>query len=244
MRDLKYNKLFLFGIGIKLLFVIFLNPSPNTMGDLFIPFIENTVTFVNPYNIYVHHDAFPYPALMLYIFLFAKLLLFFLPTVISMKFVILIADIIVFIILLNWLKNRDKEVIFLYWLSPLAIYINYIHGQLDIIPILFLMISINFIFKNKYLISMLFFGLSLSTKTSMILALPFILVFCYNRQKNIKNIILYILLILFLFFIINLPFIDNSSFYNMVFNNSAQQKIFEVVLNYSLGGAIMERIFI
>lgn len=236
MKNIIYNKLFLAGIIIKLLLIFSLNPSPNTMGTLFIPFMENAAHFINPYNVSLNNDAFPYPALMLYIFLFAKLLLFFLPTVISMKFVILIADIIVFNILLHWIKNREKEVIYLYWLSPLAIYINYIHGQLDIIPILFLMISIDFIFKNKYLISMLFFGLSLSTKTSMILALPFILIFCYYRKKDIKNIISYISIILLVFIIINIPFISNTAFYNMVFNNNAQQKLFEVVLNYSVGG--------
>lgn len=236
MKNILHNRLFLFGIAIKLLLIIFLTPSPNTMGGGFIPFIENAANFSNSYAVFVNTDSFPYPALMLYIFAFAKLILFFIPTVITMKIVIFIADFLIFKILIQWINNKKKEVIYLYWLSPLTIYINYIHGQLDIIPILFLMVSINYIFKNKYLVSMLFFGLSLSTKTSMILALPFILVFYYFRKKYLKSMFFYVFVVFITFFLINLPFIGSLSFYNMVFNNSAQQKLFEVVLNYGSSG--------
>lgn len=245
MVKLKNNKIFQLGLIIKLCLIMYLNSSPYTIGGLFVPFLENIEgLFSNPYSFAPSADAFPYPALMLYIFVIAKYILFFLPTAINMKLVILLADICVLLILLKWIQNRDKEVLYLYWLSPLAIYINYMHGQLDIIPILLLMLCIYYIFKNKYILGMIFLGLSIAAKTSMVLALPFIIIFCFFRKKTLINTIKYLVTVFGVFVVINLPFLWDSAFYSMVFNNSAQHKLFDVVLTYKMGGAYMKTIYI
>lgn len=241
MVRLKNNKLFQIGIIIKLCLIVYLTPSPYTIGGLFVPFLENIEgLFSNPYSFAPNANAFPYPALMLYIFVIAKYILFFLPTVISMKLVILLADVCVLFILLKWIQNRKKEVLYLYWLSPLAIYINYMHGQLDIIPILLLMLCIYYIFKNKYILGMIFLGLSIAAKTSMVLALPFVIIFCFFRKKTLINTIQYLITVFGVFVVINLPFLWDSAFYSMVFNNSAQHKLFDVVLTYKMGGGVHE----
>ena len=51
---------------------------------------------------------------------------------IGFRLTLLLFDLISFIVLSKLLKNKTKEIIFFYWLSPLIFFVTYIYGQLDL----------------------------------------------------------------------------------------------------------------
>ena len=244
--NLIQNKYFIAGLILKIILIIYLNASPNTMAAYFVPFIDEAVKFNNPYDIFAveNLEYFPYPAVMLYVLLTFKLLFFYLPTLISLKIALLVADFFILLILLKWIKNKQNIVIILYWISPLLIYINYIHGQLDVIPTLFLLSSIYYMFKQRYMPSILLLSMSLASKTSIMLVIPFVFIFLYYRNKNYRILLQYICLLVLFFSILNLPFLFNSNFINMVFNNNAQTKLFDVMLNYGNSNDISIHVYL
>ena len=125
------------------------------LTNLFYPFIDH---FINngPSSAYESfyfsgkENSFPYPVLMLYITGFFKFF-FSNDNILSpgdlglIRIPILLADFAILLVLCRWLKKHQLKVIFFYWLNPILFYINYLHGQLDIIPTAFLIISLYFI---------------------------------------------------------------------------------------------------
>lgn len=240
-----HQNIVLFGLGlvIKILLGTFL--SSKFLSDLFIPFANYFLEseFSNPYERFLNIgevDYFPYPALMLYIISLPKFLLgwafpqnpFF--NLFLYHLPLLFADLSIFLILKKWLKNHSiKNLIYFYWLSPVLIYISYIHGQLDVIPICLLFISLYFLFENKWEMSALLLGLSLSTKTNIAMAYPFFLIFMISKNLSFKNISFFFCISLGSFLIINRPYVFNNAFIEMVFLNKEQEKLFDPVIQWS-----------
>ncbi len=134
------------------------------------------------------------------------------------------------------LKNKDRVVIY-YWLSPLVIYINYWHGQLDIIPVTYLTLCLLFIKYNKPLKSSFMLSLAISAKFSMALSLPVILIYFYrnNRVLHLANKFLFSLVVLTL--ITFIPFFQDSAYQSMVLFNPEVGKT--MALSLSLGKGIV-----
>ena len=58
-----------------------------------------------------------------------------------------------------------------------TLYITYIHGQLDVVPIIFLFVSSYFLFKKKNMLSALILGLGIVAKTNLVLVIPFYILY-------------------------------------------------------------------
>lgn len=214
--------------------------------DYFLPFISSFATdpSVNPYTVFQINglkDTFPYPAGMLFIltlpyaifsFLFSHLHSLHLD-VFVLKLPILIMDFIVFWILLKWSRGHRWKVFFLYWASPVIFYINTVVGQLDVIPIAFLLVAIYFIFNKKVGFAGLFFGLGLACKTNILLALPFLLIFIFRFFRSKLTLFRFIGISGLAFVLVNAPFLLSVGFIDMVFNNAQQGKVLEVVFRYT-----------
>ncbi len=212
----------------------------------FIPFVDFFVesSFKNPYHYFMNKnqpDMFPYPSLMLYILTVPKLLFGWLSPDPKVTFFdlfiyrlpLIIADISIFLIIRSWLKDKTTKLIQFYWLSPVLIYITYIHGQLDVIPIAFLFGGFYFLFKGKLTLSGLFVGLGCACKTNIILILPFYILYLLSKNIQVKEVFFICGTLLSSFFLVNLPFIFDSSFIKMVFQNQEQEKLFQFV--FTLG---------
>lgn len=228
------------------LFKIFLGGifASHYLADLFIPFAKYFALepLSNPYEFFSSNhnniNYFPYPAVMLYVisvpFIFAN---FFIDlNFIDERFLfllsripILMADLGIFFILKSWLGNNAiSKLIWLYWLSPVLIYINFVHGQLDVIPIFLLLAGLHFLFNRKLWISSAIIGLAVASKTIALLTLPFIFIYLFSKNISLHKIILYFLVIFCTAIITNLQFLFEPSFQNMVFNNLEQRKILEL----------------
>ena len=131
-----------------------------------------------------------------------------------LKFPLLICDIFLFFTIKSWLNHRyTLQLIALFWLSPVMYYISYIYGQLDIIPISLLLISLYFLFRNDQKISAIFFGISLASKTMILITLPFLIVFLYSQRQSLFSILIYLLIGAITFVLINLAYLENQ-YYN------------------------------
>lgn len=232
-------KIFLMVGILKLVLGTFFGSSHLT--NYFLPFLNYTIesSFSNPYEFYSKNsitEAFPYPALMLYIMLLPKFLFGWISDSQMFQFFlfrlpIFLADIAIFFTLSAWLGKKElKKFFFLYWLSPVLIYISYVHGQLDVIPIAFLILSLSSIYRGNLITSAIFLGLSLATKTMIILTFPFIFLYLFSNNESMHRILLFYVVATFSFLIPNAPFILSSSFFEMVFNNQEQLKVFSASL--------------
>jgi uridine kinase len=249
------SKLFISGLIFKIFISFFF--ASNFLKDLFIPFIDFFAKnhYANPYQEFFisgKPNAFPYPAMMLYIMSLPNIILGSLydwrPILFS-RIPLLFADLIIFFTLINLIKNNEKKVLIYYWLSPVLIYINYIHGQLDVIPISIFFISLYLLFCKKFELSSLLLGICIATKTNMIISLPFYLIYLiYYKKIKFSRFLSNIAIVVIVFVTINLKYISDEYFVEMVFNNQEQSKIFNLYYSFQNGNllyiAVLSYIFL
>ncbi len=239
------SKLFWTGLLLKLLIAAFF--ASGFMEELFAPFGNHYIrNFDDPYTYFIQNGSgneFPYPPLMLWLFSLPRLILsplipiseqFNIADALIYRLPLLLADFAILLVLMRWLKNKTREVLIWYWLSPVLIYINYFHGQLDVIPMALLFSSLYFLFRNKWMLSFLFIGLAIGTKTNMLLVLPFYFIYLLkNSHAGFKTAGISVLTLVSTILIINLPFISSEGMIQMVYNNPVQQQIFDLYYQFN-----------
>ena len=142
------------------------------------------------------------------------------------KMPILISDLLIYFLLLKFFPRSQKNIIIIYFISPIVIYAAFMHSQLDIIPTAFLFYSIYMLTKKRFIEAGILFGCAFSTKHHVIIALPLILVYIF-RNYRIKEIISFFIPSLFIIILTIIPFISSLAFYQLVFNNPKQLLIFK-----------------
>ena len=225
--------LFISGVFLKLIAAV--SFASIYTNDFFLPFLDYFIysDFNNPYEKFASSsiEVFPYPALMLLILSIPQLLLSWIGSsltvsILLLKLPLLFADIAIFFVLKSWLNHKNiLKLILLYWFSPVLIYISYIHGQLDAIPIALLFISLYFLFRNALKTSALFLACAMATKTVIIAIIPMLLIFLFSQRLPLIYILRFISIVIAAFILINSPFLLNESFISMVFNNQQQSKL-------------------
>ncbi len=213
----------------------------------FVPFVNYFVStgFDNPYNFFYNlgqPEAFPYPPAMLYILSVARI--FFYPVLIIdwptvtfahlfiMRIPILLADIAIYLILCKWLETKEKKVLLYYWASPVLFFINYFHGQLDVIPTALLFISLLFLFAKREATAFIILGLGIVAKTHLLAVLPFYFIYLMINRYPVQKVILYSMLPLGVFFAFAWPYLASSGFTQSVFGTEEANKLFLVFVPY------------
>lgn len=230
-----------FYIGLLLKILLGAGLASHFLTDFFTGFVNYFITsnFENPYQFVVETNLeqfFPYPALMLYVLTLPKILLNTFITgdagtsmvnMLAFRIPLLIADIGIFLVLKSWLESRVMKVVLFYWLSPVLIYISYVHGQLDVIPVAFLFVSLFFLFREKFFTAAVLLGLAFSVKTNIILVYPFFFLYLYSKDAKIRDLLVFTLIPVAVFLLINLPYTFDPAFFQAVFRNHEQFKVFE-----------------
>ncbi len=223
---------------IKLLLMIFF--SSDYQNRLFIPFVKHFVqNFDNPWEYFFKSHGtpeFPYNPLMLYIlsFFYLPIKLFHVTNRLFVNFFfkipLLLSDFLILYIFYKIFPKSKPKIILLYFLSPIILYATYVHSQLDIIPTALLFLAVYMLWKDKIYLSSFIFGLALSVKSHIFVALIFILIYVLKKY-SLKESVLYALtsLTVFLFFIV--PFLFSDGYYIMVLSNPKQQMIYDVFFN-------------
>jgi uridine kinase len=192
------NPYFLGILALKLVIGTFV--GSHFIRDLFVPFVQYYAMhpFSNPWDAFMELGrlkAFPYHAGMLAFLAPVRMLFFWLPDpgwevatfadFFSIRVSLLLADVAIYWVLVKWFAGKTRSLLLLYWASPLVIYISYFHGQLDVIPVAMLMLSLHFLRNGWMLRSAAMFGLGLGTKTTALLALPFFAVYTWRNLGKV-----------------------------------------------------------
>ncbi len=239
-------------IGVGLLIRLLISPwlGSSYLDNLFLPFLNYWAEGKgNPYSFFWQSgikDAFPYPPVMLWVVggpaKLLNLIFGVTPSGLSLevqhflyRVPLVICDLAVFLALSSWLKNRIKSLIWVYWFSPLVLYINYLHGQLDVVPIAFLMGSFYFLFKEKFVSAMVLAGLSLAAKSTAVIAIPYVVLFLLSRSQSRISTLSWLGITLTGALLPSLIYSEAEGIWPMVYNNAQQAKLFNAAISFNNG---------
>jgi len=143
-------------------------------------------------NIYPEIANLHHPYLPFFLFVEAMAVYFGQSKIIAItiiKFINTIFDLgILYLVYL--LSKKNLKTIFVYTVNPVTILITTLHGQFDVIPVFFILLTIYLLDKKQKLLSVLSFSFAILTKTWPIL-------FLIPLVKKIKNKKLIILIMFF-----------------------------------------------
>lgn len=194
---------------------------------------------VNPYELFCQESSlFPYPPIMFLIEcigggiarlagdnLVLKNMFFKLPN--------LFFDCLGMFYLLRLFPEKRKYIAILYFASPIILYSTYMHGQLDIIPTVFLIGALTNLTlpkqrnTTKY---MCFLFAALGSKLHIVAVVPILMIFIMKRdgwkQAIILSVIPFVLLVLCI-----IPFWGEGFLYNVLLNNE-QTVLTKIYIKY------------
>lgn len=239
----KRQRLFIAAIGIVVFIKLLMMAicSSDYQELMFVPFVENFLSGNNPYQYYYEHgliSSFPYPPLMLLIesvfgwvslkannIFFARLIF---------KMPLLLFDVLGFVILRKMCGTRRKYLLILYFCSPIILFSTYMHGQLDVIPTTFLVLSLYYLTRNDKAYDMhiaaLFLGCALATKLHILAVLPIVIMYVL-KKTNIRSSCIFAAEIAIVLAAAVIPFWGDGFIYG-VLGNKEQASILNVVLDY------------
>lgn len=179
--------------------VIILMFTSKIQQDLFLPFLSADLNLLDPWSSWIVNsdrlEAFPYGYIM-FVFFIPAILIYRLVNVyfglnLSLEILVMITLIFCEFYLYKFLKVfKDVKSIAWYRLSifsPLAIYITFIYGQIDVIPSSLIALLILFISRNLWFKAGLALGCAIAAKFSFMLILPFFILFFISKKVNRKN---------------------------------------------------------
>ncbi len=171
---------------------------------------------------------FPYPVGMLIIMSIGAFINMQFPSApmflhnVIFKFPLLVFDLLGYIFLKKMYPNKNNAYLYIYLLSPIILYSVFMHGQLDIIPMVLLFISLYYIsgsYSHKnYIFSVLFLAMSITTKLHIVAVVPLIIIYIYKRYGCMKSLI-YTLILCILDGLALTVFNDVGFIKGVVFNN-------------------------
>lgn len=248
-KSLHKNPLFIIGLFLRIFLIIFL--LPKAQQDWFIPFFKNNIQdfSLNPWlssytlnqNEIVNTASFPYGIVMYLAYLPFTLLGYFsdkffntyLFASIGLGLTSLFFDYFSLITISRLLKKYKTNLLLIsYWLSPLSIFIIYVHGQIDIVPVFLLIFAIYSIKNFRPLIAGISFGFAISAKFSMAIALPLVFVYILKKNGFRKYFKSFAITTFFTLIICTVPWVFSESFMNMVLFPTEATRIFSVYFSY------------
>ncbi len=131
------------------------------------------------------------------------------------------------LISLNNLSSAKKKLVCAIFLfNPTVIYVSAIWGQVDFIPLAFVIFSLFFLLSKKLYLPVFFLGLALMSKQTSIIFLPLFGYLIFNKY-GLKDLIKSTLLIVVMFYVFFIPFHQSSltwpfEFYLSSFNSVAK----------------------
>ena len=105
--------------------------------------------------------------------------------------------------------------------SPISIYISYWHGQLDVIPTAFFLLCLTALRQKHFTIGLALYGLALATKTHLLIALPFIVVYI-AEERDWTGRLKALTAGATVYFLSLIPYIFRPEFRRIVFHNPEQ----------------------
>jgi uridine kinase len=237
MKKLLSHPLFLAGLAIRLAMLALL--VPKAAADWYAPFLASSISALSldPWSLYLGKGgqlaAFPYG----YVMWFALLPLTLLAKLAGIGAIqaygasLLAADFALLLVLRRMLPGRDKLLLGTYWLSPIVLLTTYCLGLNDLIPVLLLVVALYHTRRLSLLWAGVFCAAAISAKLSMVLAVPFFLIYL-GRNRGLQRYLLpYLRGLAGAGLLLGLPFLASGAGMQMLFNNPEMGKAYQFVLN-------------
>lgn len=238
-----FTKLYIILVGMVVAFKLVLMGvfSSDYEQMMFMPFVQSFLDGNNPYDyFYQNHliSSFPYPPLMLLIEsifggISAKVGSVYLSRLVF-KIPLLVFDLLCLFFLEKICGKRKKYLLILYFCSPIILFSTYMHGQLDIIPTSFLVISLFYLTQNNRAyythISAFLLGCALASKLHILAAVPILFLYL-TKKSGVKKSVIYVCEAFITFAVFVMPFWGDG-FVNTVLKNKEQSMIMDVALSY------------
>jgi len=249
-RDLWSDSYFRIGIAIKFLLIVFL--LPEIQRQWFVPFIINWIEnpTMLPWSGHLLSGgdslAFPYgPAMFIFHlpgtfagWLFDQLFGFDYFANFGFRVSLFGADILLLTLLLQAFEKHWKKLLIFYWLSPLVMFITYWHGQADIIPVTLFIYALVLIKSKHFRAAGLLLTCSIAAKHSMIIGVPFIILYLWSRNGFRREFRGFLLLFTSSLLLIEAPFLLSDAFQMMVLGNRESDKLYWLTVNMGKGNLI------
>lgn len=219
--------------------------SSDYQNMLFMPFVQDFLE--NGGNVYQRFydmgvtNIFPYPFVMLLIqsIGYLPIKLFGIENIFWINFCFklpsFIIDFIGLEILTRIFAEKRRYIAVFYYASPIILYSVYMHGQLDLIPMILLIVALYFLSSKKkissrYIFGVIFTVLALLCKLHILAALPIIFLYIHKRD-DFKKAVVYILGVMTGLFIGIAP-VWSDGFINLVLKNAEQSVLTRVYFSF------------
>lgn len=241
-----YSSLFFWvGLGVKLALVVSVLPAAVT--DWFGPFLQaSTSQFtLDPWTNWLSQEgllvAFPYGYAMWLAFLPMIVLCkaMGLPFYLGYGLTLLAADIGLLVAFEKLLPSSKKQLLLaVYWLSPIVLVASYVLGYNDLIPVLFLIVSMCLTRQLKLFAAGVFLVLAVSAKFSMVLALPFFAIYFMHARALRQRLGEFFKGIVLASFVFIVPFLFSTAGMRMLFSNPEIGKAYQFSLTVGQGSSV------
>jgi len=241
MNRLLRHPFFLLGLIIRLLLLAFVLPS--AVQHWYAPFLAHSVEVfgLDPWSSHLSAGgdplAYPYGYAMWLAFLpLAALTSVFGLTMASAYGLTLLLIDIALLRTLRLLTNvSDTLLLVLYWLSPIILFATYWLGLNDSLPILLLMLGLVALRDALPQRAALYIALAVSAKLSMILAVPFLLVYLFHNKRLYVFFRSFSSVLAITFLLLQAPYLLSAGGREMLFGNPELNKIYDVSLPFGNG---------
>lgn len=148
---------------------------------------------------------------------------------------VFVCDLILYGLLLSLAQERRHCIAWLYWLSPYVLYISYWHGQLDVVPITWLIAALVALQRSAPRGCGLLLSAAVSAKLSMALAVPFVFIFLWRNHRYMHFFIPALSYFAGGCACLFLPALFSPGFWTMVFGSPEIQKIYAWHVSFASG---------
>jgi len=137
-------------------------------------------------------------------------------------------------VLRKMIPGRERLLLGTYWMSPIVIVASYLLGLNDLIPVLFLILSLYCVRQYKLLLAGVLCVAAISAKLSMVIALPFFLIYLLHNKSLHQFWHQFVIGLVIGCICFVLPFVFSASGLFMLLSNPEMGKVYS--LSIDLGG--------
>ena len=238
----KASPAFLFGLLIRLVLIV--GVIPWTQEFWFIPFLTH-IPESETLDIWTEFvasggsgDAFPYGLVYIVVYapatIWGQMLAGAYGAKLGLGLTILALDVLMLGTLRKLAPTRlHDRLTWLYWLSPITLYIGYWHGHLDILPTLLLTLSLLCLKQARLDLSAIWLALAVASKISMAMAAPLVFIYLIGTPRFSKSTPRYVLIALGTFALAFGSLLGTSGFLDMSLGTPELKKGIALSVNYA-----------